>query len=337
MGGDGGVIASNRRYMRGAGTADHTGDEKYNSSGTTKGQNNTTGDALERIRTCAITKSPFVFSSSATATTGGGGSIIVACPYGRLYHKEAAIESLLRSHRTELGDHVRGLKDLFNVRFHTITTKNKRNHNNNNATTTTTSPACPVTGVEFNGHIPAILLVQIGSSSSNSTENNNNNTPNVLSSSAIKEMNMESLQEEYGPFNYQIKLVPTTIHEIENMEIKWNEYLQKEKELKKKNKKRKKQQQRTKHNDDDATKLQSLLVVKQDKDDDCNHNKKEKNKQKEEKRILKRHKKQRQQQQQRGNSTTNTETTTLLTDAVRQRVASAVQKNQVLSSIFTKT
>jgi hypothetical protein len=26
MGGDGGVIASNRKYMRGAGTADHTAD-----------------------------------------------------------------------------------------------------------------------------------------------------------------------------------------------------------------------------------------------------------------------------------------------------------------------
>ena len=78
MGGDGGVIASNRKYMRGAGTADHTGDlnrhaaQKFN--------------AQEVMKTCALTKTPLHTSV---------GNTIVTDPYGSLYHKEAAVQALL--------------------------------------------------------------------------------------------------------------------------------------------------------------------------------------------------------------------------------------------------
>ena len=55
MDGDGGVIASNRRYMRGAGTADHTADS-LRSRG--EKQVSDREAALERMRARALTKAP---------------------------------------------------------------------------------------------------------------------------------------------------------------------------------------------------------------------------------------------------------------------------------------
>jgi len=78
MGGDGGVIASNRRYMRGAGTADATGDSA-------RGGNESIDPAVAEVEarramvTCALSGRPLQF----------GERTVVTCPYGRLYHKEA--------------------------------------------------------------------------------------------------------------------------------------------------------------------------------------------------------------------------------------------------------
>ena len=80
MGGDGGVVAVNRRYMRGAGTADHTGDYKRENS------ENQEYNALEAMTNCALTKAP-LFPNNKNST-----GPIVACKFGRLYHKEAAVE-----------------------------------------------------------------------------------------------------------------------------------------------------------------------------------------------------------------------------------------------------
>lgn len=79
MGGDGGVVAVNRRYMRGAGQADHTGDFQRNSE-------NQEYNALEAMTNCALTKAPLLPSSKNSSGP------IVACKFGRLYHKEAAVE-----------------------------------------------------------------------------------------------------------------------------------------------------------------------------------------------------------------------------------------------------
>ena len=169
MGGDGGVIASNRRYMRGAGTADHTGDASRACTQKTS--------AKERMRTCHLTKAPLDLAQQ-----------IVACPYGRLYSKEAAVEALLRRKHDsiqkadELGRHVRGLKDLHSARFHVQGN----------------IPVCPVTGVELNGTHAALLIPKKGDEC------------NVLSERALKEMGMEALQADYGPFEKDdmIRLAP---------------------------------------------------------------------------------------------------------------------------------
>jgi hypothetical protein len=174
MGGDGGVIASNRKYMRGAGSADHTADAR-------RDKNDEKESMLERMRTCHVTKTPLSFRQS-----------IVACAYGRLYSKEAAVEALLRrkqSEKDELGSHVRGLKDLYPVHFH-LTTDAVGND----------VPTCPVTGVELNGNHPAFLI----------HNKKNVEQPNVLSERAVKEIGMEALQADYGPFESEnmIRLAP---------------------------------------------------------------------------------------------------------------------------------
>jgi hypothetical protein len=180
MGGDGGVIASNRKFMRGAGTANLAGDH-----GESSGKKQQQYNAHEAMTTCALTKAPL-------HTTGTGEIAIVACPYGRLYHKEAAVQVLLRRRKMdnnqdqivdELGAHVRKLSDLYNVRFHRET----------EAQVTT----CPITGKALQGIIPAILLVP-----------GKLDTPNVVSEGALQQLSQDELQAEYGPIQLKVRLAP---------------------------------------------------------------------------------------------------------------------------------
>ena len=62
--------------------------------------------------------------------------------------------------------------------------------------------SCPITKMEFNGNHPFVAIWTTGY---------------VLSEKAIKELGVEALQEEYGPFSSDdlIKLIPTTF-EIQN-------------------------------------------------------------------------------------------------------------------------
>lgn len=220
MGGDGGVIASNRRYMRGAGTADHTAD-----SSRSRGEKQLSDkeDALERMRTCALTKAPLRF----------GEQTIVACPYGRLYHKEAAVEALLRRKQDgqdELGSHIRGLKDLHEARF-LLTEKTDKSR----------VPSCPVTGQEFNGQHPVILLVP-----------GNKETHNVVSQKAFKQLGDEALKTEYGPFKDEIRLAPPASELEEIMEA-----LEAKREEKLKSKKSKKEKKRKDGSDNKPSKQSS--------------------------------------------------------------------------------
>lgn len=178
MGGDGGVIASNRKYLRGAGTADHTGDSQRHTEKSSDKQ-----VSQELLRLCYLTKAPLFQTKQ---------QVIVADPYGRLYHKEAAVEALLRrrnhpSEQDEFGPHVRGLKDLQPVRFHLI-------HQ---------IPMCPVTGAELNGQHPAFLIPT-------RSHDNENVSVNVISERAIKEMGVEALQADFGPFERSslVRLAP---------------------------------------------------------------------------------------------------------------------------------
>lgn len=184
MGGDGGVIASNRKYMRGAGTADHTGDLNRHAA--------QKFDAQEVMSTCALTKATF-------DTTINMNRSIVADPYGTLYYKEAAVQALLTRKQNKdngtssattntIGPHVRRLADLYEVRFH-----REDNHKSR-------KPVCPISGKRLNGSIPAILLVP-----------GQDGLPNVVSESALSQLSPEELESEYGKIRRRIRLAPNPI------------------------------------------------------------------------------------------------------------------------------
>jgi hypothetical protein len=179
MGGDGGVIASNRKYMRGAGTANHTAD-----GASSKQQQEASAKEVQQelMSVCYLTKAPLNFKKQQ----------IVADPYGRLYNKEAAVEALLRRKTSsdevvnELGSHIRGLKDLVTLNVELSSS------NDNDAI-----PICPVTSVELNGVNPAVLLPHV-----------KDGGVNVLAERSIKEMGKEALREEYGDLDHVIRLAP---------------------------------------------------------------------------------------------------------------------------------
>jgi hypothetical protein len=224
MGGDGGVIASNRKYMRGAGSADHTADSERHQ------QQQKSFNAQEAMTTCALTNTKLSKESP-----------MVACAYGKLYHKEAAIQTLLlrrkgkapqtqaqqqQTQTDDLGEQVRKLSDLYDVRFH---------YENNGATSTTTA-TCPITSKVLNGSISAILLVP-----------GKAETPNVVSESAFSLLPETELETEYGPIQQKIRLAPpkTMLEQIKKQVQEQRR--QKEDDLRKqqhKNGKKKKRKQR---------------------------------------------------------------------------------------------
>lgn len=180
--------------MRGAGTADHTGDSNHKHAASI--DPTVEREELRRtMTTCAVSGVPLRF----------GQETIVACPYGRLYHKEAAVEALIKRKKDDqdtIGAHVRGLKDLKEVRFHLVkaetTTSSGDKNNTDNNSNDTLVPACPIRGSELNGLIPAVAIIPGGSS------------VNVVSERALKEMKDDVLQE-YGPMKKLLKLAPTAV------------------------------------------------------------------------------------------------------------------------------
>mmetsp|Transcript_1622 Transcript_1622/g.2316 ORF Transcript_1622/g.2316 Transcript_1622/m.2316 type:complete len:254 (+) Transcript_1622:184-945(+) len=177
MGGDGGVIPSNRRYLRGAGAAEKTGNVGSNNKGTAVDPKVKKEERARAMYTCAISNKPLT-------------DAIVVCPFGLLYNKEAVVEALLKRKKTQDPrlDHIRGLKDLHDVRFHMIQSTSSDDP----------VPSCPVRGTELNGQIPAVVLVP-GSS----------DVVNVVSERAVKEMGEEAIMGEYGPAENRIKLLPS--------------------------------------------------------------------------------------------------------------------------------
>lgn len=259
MGGDGGVIASNRRYLRGAGSASHTADRAR----TKRTQEEEHQECRETMRNCALTGETLLFLPAPTSKSNGSDletstsdSTIVACPYGKLYGREAAVEALLRRKATAtaastngsaklgeedetntsgLGSHIRGLKDLHTARFHLTKkkTSNKMEY----------IPTCPITGDELNGIQPAFVIVKTKLKTKSKSNNELDENVNVLSERAIKEMGTEALQAEYGPFekDSMIRLAPHQ-RDLESIKEKLlalrEEQLQLKKSKKKSSKKR---------------------------------------------------------------------------------------------------
>lgn len=235
MGGDGGTIGSTRRFLRGVGAANTTADATRHSA--KELEEHKQDYALQSMRNCSLTGSPLNFQSK----TG-----IVACAYGRLYNRESAVEALLRKKlssagnvddgATSLGGHIRGLKDLYSVRFQIQQQQQSEKESSY-------VPICPVTGTVLNGTQPAFLIVT-SSSKDNSKKKQipaeeQEDRPNVISERAIKEIGIDALQSDFGPFDKEdmIRLAPPTYGpEWEKIQAKVQQQLLQQQEDKKKKK-----------------------------------------------------------------------------------------------------
>jgi hypothetical protein len=254
MGGDGGTISSNRTYLRGAGKACHTADHPSNALKRSKLED------AERARlvlgTCAV--SGAVLELSPARKNGGtvSGMDLVVCPYGKLYKREKVLEALLQRSQTgggddgkgALGSHIRGMKDLHPVRFH-VTTSSSQGNNNGNASSDRYIAACPITGSEIgSGNVPSYVIVRTKDKKRNTDEEDEvAKNPNVLSERAIKEMGVEGLQTEYGPFeeNDMIRLAPPKTGGVfEEVQMRWLTRVEEERIAKLQKKKDKKTKKR---------------------------------------------------------------------------------------------
>ncbi|GAB5034780.1 rtf2 homolog [Nannochloropsis oceanica] len=197
MGNDGGVLAMQRKYMRGLG----------NKMGEKPSEEmNKRFRALIRSRVCAV-------SSEALRDP------IVACELGHLYNKEAVLLALLERTLNPAFAHIRGMKDLIPCRLtinpnwtdetaavaaaNEASASREAKGESKNAGAgafvdeeLTSKYICPVARVEMNAKQPFVVIRSTGW---------------VLSERALKEIGEASLQDEYGPFDVAddlIQLVP---------------------------------------------------------------------------------------------------------------------------------
>ncbi|MGK3744513.1 MAG: hypothetical protein ACI90V_011373, partial [Bacillariaceae sp.] len=293
MGGDGGVIASNRKFMRGAGTADLTADFNHHAKEKVK------HNAQDAMTTCALTKTPLLHvTSTNSATINTNTHTIVADPYGRLYHKEAAVHALLKRKRQAgdgddsaaaadtIGPQVRRMNDLYDVRFH---------FDNNSSNVT---PSCPITGKALTGSISAILLVSTTKSDG----------PNVVSESALKQLSMDELQEEYGCIQRKVRLAPdpTLLETIKEQVQKEHDKDEEERNAKKAAKKKNKRKLRDDGGGSDNNKIKKRKEKKDTKAIICT----------------------------KATAKAISSSSSSLGQQVQSRVDSAIKKNTIYSSIF---
>lgn len=171
MGGDGGVKATQRKYLRGAKNDDAHDDQKH-----------VKRNQVLRTRICTQSAEPLR-------------EPIVCCELGNLYSKEAIITALLNKSVIPSCAHVRGLKDIKVLKFSPNPNTTEQQLQATGDETQPSKYICPITKQEFNGLQPFVAIWTTGF---------------VLSERAIKQMGIEALQEEYGPFSAEdvIKLAP---------------------------------------------------------------------------------------------------------------------------------
>ena len=217
MGGDGGTKAVNRAYLRGAGAASTTGDHQSSAKDAAKSDKQIEEQEASRaMQYCYISDRPLPFNDDTDISLSQvSASNIVTCRYGRLYSKEAAIEALLQRKQlfkqpktdvasspettdygmqSRLGFHVRGLKDLYNVRFQTV-----RKEDASQAVV----PVCPITGRELNGRIVAYALIP----------GHVDTMVNVVSEYALKQLSEHDVLSEYGATKKIRLLSPSSLYD----------------------------------------------------------------------------------------------------------------------------
>ena len=160
MGGDGGVYANSRQFIRGCKTEAEVPDASKSIK----------EKQQRKANTCAQSAAPL-------------SEPVVCCQMGNLYNKEDILTALLNKSLNSNFSHIKSLKDLKEIKF----TKNPAYVEDNtiDSNIAIAKYICPITGLDFNGNFPFICIWSSG---------------HLISEKSIKEMGVEALQSEYGPF-----------------------------------------------------------------------------------------------------------------------------------------
>lgn len=140
-------------------------------------------ERLMKSQTCAHSNLPLV-------------EPVAACRLGNLFNEELLLAALLEHTLNPAhARYIRGMKDFKRLKLHLNSSSSKVAEN--------ARWACPITQEPFNGALPFVVIWTTG---------------HVLSEKAIREMGVDELQVEYGPFhpNDVVKLLPAQ-HEIEEI------------------------------------------------------------------------------------------------------------------------
>ncbi len=188
MGGDGGVYAVQRKYLRHGNTGDGMGEKEK------KAVANSSESNRDAVTTCALSKEPLR-------------DHVVACELGYMYNKDTVLTNMLEKTLNPTYGHLRGLKDIVEVKW----TKSDDG-----------KIICPVTLSELTSGNPFCVIFTTG---------------RVLSTRAIREVGIDGLQEEYGPFSKDdiVRLAPSPEERIEMRSrlIARRQHLKEEKRAKK--------------------------------------------------------------------------------------------------------
>ncbi|KAJ8611968.1 hypothetical protein CTAYLR_004348 [Chrysophaeum taylorii] len=237
MGGDGGVIAVQRDFMRGTYTSAHK--KRAWAGGQNFGAGTTGGDAEEgvdprrvrasRVRTCAL-------SGEQLSTP------IMACELGNLYNKLAILSALSERTLPDHLAHIRGLRDLVDCETGTPE-RSSAYHTGEDAPVA----ACPVTGEALDGSKAFVVVRTTGW---------------ILSQMAVDRLGLDALQAEYGPLEAEdlVRLAPDP---EETLELQERMTRRRDKARRKADKRRKRSQVDVTAGDDG-----SGARVKDDDDDD---------------------------------------------------------------------
>ena len=176
MGGDGGTYVTGRQFIR----ACKTDIPEEDAAKSVKERQR------RRATTCAQSGFPLE-------------EPVVMCQLGNLFNKEAIITALINKNLNTQFSHIRGLKDLKQVQFTPNPAYSRSVVAASSSSVEEKLPSqyvCPLTGQDFNGVYPFILVWTTGW---------------LLSEKAVREMGFGTLQTEYGPFSEDdiVTVLPT--------------------------------------------------------------------------------------------------------------------------------
>jgi hypothetical protein len=170
MGGDGGVLPTGRKFIRGCGKSIE--DKKEDGRNISKSQ-------VLRTTICAQSCEPLM-------------EPIIACEMGNLYSKESILKAFIDKALNPLFSHLRGMKDIKTLLLSPNPAYSLAKEMDGESRP---KYICPITSMEFNGIHPFVVIWSTGF---------------VISEKAIREIGIDGLQQEYGPFNTQdvVRLIP---------------------------------------------------------------------------------------------------------------------------------